>query len=188
MADDPKTIREVNFALAGLEGRVGLLIKIGIAVLGFLGAVLAVVATIYVQIGDVKVDVASIKAKVEGLDTRIGAIETDVKAARSDQRQILTQLQPPAPPPPPRPLIAGGFYVTDDEAKLIRALLKVPPKDPNLPGKISIWSHVDPASAQPLPDDLVAKFGKFKGLRFIVDANNAIALVEPAQDVVIAII
>jgi hypothetical protein len=190
MADDPKTIREVNFAFAGLEGRVGLLIKIGIAVLGFLGAVLGVVATIYVQIGDVKVDVASIKATVESLSNRLGTIEGDVKATRSDQRQILTQLPPPSPPPVPhlQELIAGGFYVTDDEAKLIRAFLKVPPKNPNLSGTWSIWSRIDPVSTQPLPEDIIAKIGKFKGLRFAVDANNAIALVEPTQDVVIAII
>lgn len=158
-------------------------------------AILGTLGTLYVQIGNVKVDVGSIKSTVEGIDTQLTSIEADVKAARSDQGQILARVQaPPVPaptPPAPQQLqvqdIAGGFYVTTYEAKIIREVLKVSPKRSDVPPKIHLWDHITEADTQPLPDDLAKKIG-IQGLRYAVDVNDAIALVEPSQNVVVAII
>jgi hypothetical protein len=193
---DPRTIREVNIATGGMEKRIKLLQWVGGGICALLVALLGVGIAQYRDIGKVEVDVGAIKATVEGIEKRLGLIETDLRAVRTDQGQILAKIQtpptPPAPPPTPPPrlqdLIAGGFYITDAEASLIRDFLKAGPKKPDVPSKIALWDRLPQSDTQPLPDDLAAKLPKIKGLRFTTDVNNAIALVEPSQNVVIAII
>jgi hypothetical protein len=191
---DPRTIREVNLAQAGIEGRLGLLVKMGGAIVGLLVAVVGGIATLYVQIGnvkdvvaDVKVEVAALKSTVEGLGGRIVRIETAVDSARKD---ILGRIQPPpSPPPQSQDTIAGGFYVTEAEAGFIRDFLKAPQREASKVGKFSLWDHVPQDLAQPLPDDLTAKIPKLKGLRFAIDpSNSAIALIEPSQNLIVAIV
>jgi hypothetical protein len=85
---DPKTFREVNFVLDGLEKRVGLLTKIGGGIAALLVAILGVLGTLYSEIGKVQTDVAATRATVDGLNTRLTSMDTDVKAIRADQGQI----------------------------------------------------------------------------------------------------
>src|SRR5690242_8330763 len=138
---DPKTFREVNFVLDGLERRVALLTKIGGGIAALLVAIFGFLGNLYSVIGKVQIDVAATKATVDGLNTRLTSIDADVKAIRTDQGQILSRVQPPPTPPPPQPtprvqdLIAGGFYVTEPEATLIRVFLKVPPKQTDVAPK-----------------------------------------------------
>jgi hypothetical protein len=115
---------------------------------------------------------------VDGLNTRLISIDADIKAIRSEQGQILAKAQPTPTP----------INVTDDEAKLVREFLKVSPKVSNAAPKIALWDRLSKGATQPLPEELGAKVTKLKGLRFAIDANNAIALVEPTQFLVVAII
>jgi hypothetical protein len=51
-----------------------------------------------------------------------------------------------------------------------------------------LWVRVPTQATRPLPDGVVGKLEKLKGLRYAVDANNAIALIEPSTNIVIALI
>lgn len=187
---DPRTIRESNIAREGLEGRVDLLQKWLWGVTGLLGTILAAAVAIYSQVGDVKTDIAVIKTSVTNISGRLERMEKGLDDIRNDGRTILGRLRPaePAPRPPtrdPRDIIAG-FWVTDAEAKLIRELLQAPQKT-DAPPKIALWSRVPEATL--IPDELVGKLPKLKGLRYAVDpGNNAIALIEPIGNGVIALI
>lgn len=193
---DPKTVREVNFVLDGLERRVGLLVKVGGGIVGLLGVLLLTAFSLYHEIGGLSADIASIKTGMDGLNGRIERFETAangrfdrIEAAINHARdQILARAQAPTSQQP-QEMIAGGFYVTKGQAALIREFLKIPPIDASKQGKIGIWEHIAPEYTVPLPDNLAAKIGLANGLRYAVDpANNAIALVEPSHDVVVAII
>jgi hypothetical protein len=97
--------------------------------------------------------------------------------ARNDQRTVSVT-----------PNVIAGFYVTEQEAEFIREFLKVPPKNANATAKMALWIRVPAQATKPQPDGLVGKFEKLKGLRYAVDANNAIALIEPSTNIVIALI
>ena len=96
---------------------------------------------------------------------------------RNDQRTV-----------PVTPNVIAGFYVTEQEAEFIREFLKVPPKNANATAKMALWIRVPAQATKPLPDGLVGKFEKLKGLRYAVDANNTIALIEQSTNIVIALI
>jgi hypothetical protein len=61
MSTDPKTFRETNLVIAGLEARVGLILKMIWAVIGMLGTLMAGAVALLSQVGDVKSDLASIR-------------------------------------------------------------------------------------------------------------------------------
>jgi hypothetical protein len=190
---EPRTIREVNIAAAGVEGRLGLLIKLGGAIVAILLAVLGGIATLYVQIGSakddiaaVKVDVAAVKSTVAAIGKQMDKVDSSVASSRD---QILARIQPSPTPQGPQPQqIAGGFYVTDSVARALHELLKVPPFDPRKGSMFGMWDKLPEKESQPLPQDFAAKLG-LKGFRFAVDPNtNAIALIEPTQNVIVALI
>jgi hypothetical protein len=86
------------------------------------------------------------------------------------------------------PNAIAGFYVTAQEAEFIREFLKIPPKNATATAKMALWVRVPAQATRPLPDGVVGKLEKLKGLRYAVDANNAIALIEPSTSIVIALI
>jgi hypothetical protein len=86
------------------------------------------------------------------------------------------------------PNVIAGFYVTAQEAEFIREFLKIPPKNATATAKMALWVRVPAQATKPLPDGVVGKLEKLKGLRYAVDANNAIALIEPSTNIVIALI
>ena len=85
-----------------------------------------------------------------------------------------------------RDLIAG-FWVTDTEAKLLRELVRAPQKTGG-PPRFGMWERIPDGDLKQLPDEVLSKMPKFKGLRYTIDPNNnAIALAEPSG-IVVAII
>jgi hypothetical protein len=188
---EPKTHREANIAREGLEARVGLLQKLQWWVLGLLVAVVLGAIGINVQIGDLKSDVAVVKTNVVNINDRLARIEKTIDDIRSDGGQILSRIsrlepppgQPALPAPAPDSIVAG-FYLTDGEAKLLRELLRAPPKTAAAP-KYGLWEKLPDSDVRPLPDDVTSKLVKLKGLRYALDPNNnLIALVEPSGSVV----
>jgi len=178
---NPSTFKEVNFVLQELERRLGSVLKIGAGIVSLLGVVFLTALLMYHQIGTVSADAASIKSTVDGLAHRFGGTETAINRTRD---QILDRVQSST-----MAQIAGGFYVTNSEAVDIRDFLKLPPKDTRQPSKISLWTHVSREQTKPLPVQLTQKDKKLRGMRYVIDPdNNALGLVEPSQNVVIAII
>jgi hypothetical protein len=176
---DPRTLHQ-----PGLDARV--LVKIGLAIIVCLAAVLGVViASIYARIGNVRVEVASVRTGLSAINDRLGAIEKSVDETRAKLNRPVPEEQPTGSLT--RNVIVG-FYVTEQEAGLIRAVLKVPPKKANVTAKMALGTHVPAQATKLLPDDLVGKLEKLKGLRYAVDANGAIALIEPSTNIVIALL
>jgi hypothetical protein len=192
---EPRTHREANIARQGLEARLGLLQKLIWTVIGLLGAMLAGAAAIYVQVGDLKTDLAIVQTSVSNVSDRLARIEKTIDDIRDNSGQILSRIsrlepaprpQPtPAPSPDSRPI--AGFYLTDGEVKLLRELLRAPPKS-DAPAKYGQWDRLPESDTAPLPDDVTGKMAKLKGLRYAIDpGNNAIALVEPSGIVIATI-
>jgi uncharacterized membrane protein len=180
---DTTTLRQ-----PGLDARV--LVKIGLAIIACLAAVLGVaVAAIFGQIGNARVEVGSVWTGLSAVNDRLGRIEKTVdetratldQLARNEQRneQRTVSVAPNA---------IAGFYVTAQEAEFIREFLKLPPKNATATAKMALWVRVPAQATRPLPDGVVGKLEKLKGLRYAVDANNAIALIEPSTSIVIALI
>jgi len=176
-------------------------VKIGLAIIVFLAAVLGVVfATLYGQIGNVRVEVESTKARLSAINDRLGRIEQTVndrlsrieqtvEGMHANERQNLNRpARDEQPTVSVTPNLVGGFYVTEQEARFIRAFLKVAPKKVNATAKMALWARMPAQATKLLPDDLVGKVAKLKGLRYAVDANNAIALIEPSTNIIIALI
>jgi hypothetical protein len=84
--------------------------------------------------------------------------------------------------------VIAGFYVTAQEAEFIREFLKIPPKNATATAKMALWIRAPAQATKPLPDGVVGKLEKLKGLRYAVDANYVIALIEPSTNIVIALI
>jgi|SRR5271166_1160858 len=154
---DPTTLHQ-----PGLDARV--LVKIGLAIIACLAAVLGVaVAAIFGQIGNARVEVGSVWTGLSAINDRLGRIEKTVDETRATLDRL------------PR-------------AEFIREFLKIPPKNATATAKIALWIRVPAQATKPLPDGVVGKLEKLKGLRYAVDANNAIALIEPSTNIVIALI
>ena len=216
---DPTRIQQ-----AGLRTRV--LVKIGLAIIACLAAVLGVfLGVIFGQLTNATTEVGLMRTGLSALNERLGRIEKTVEDARANlteliqnerrtvsatpERTVSATPERTVPITPERtvpvtpertisvtpertvsvtPDIAGGFYVTEQEAKLIREFLKVPPKNANLAAKMALWMRLPAQATKPLPEVLMGKLEKLKGLRYAVDANNAIALIEPSTHIVIAVI
>jgi hypothetical protein len=174
----------------GLDARV--LVKIGLALIACLAAVLGVVvAAIYAQVGNVRVEVGSVRTGLSAINARLGLIEKTVDETRAKLNQLVRDEQPTGSLAQTGSLpqnVIAGFYVTEQEAEFIREFLKVPPKKANATAKMALWVRVPAQATKPLPDVLVGKLEKLKGLRYAVDANSAIALIEPSTNIVIALI
>ena len=190
---DPRNIREVNIQNEGfrksLEDRVGVFQKMVWTVIGLLGALLIAAFTIYFQIGDVKTDVAVVKTNITNLLERFSKVEKNVEDSRSAERQMVIALGriEARQQPVSRDPVVAGFYLTEGESSLVRQFIKTLPKNDNKP-TISVGSQVPDDKLQPIPGDLEAKVPRLKGVRYVIDANNAIALTVPGTGFVFAVV
>ena len=200
---DPTHIQQ-----AGLRTRV--LVKIGLAIIACLAAVLGVsLGTIFGQLTNATTEVGLMRTGLSALNERLGRIEKTVEEARANLTELIRNERRTVSVTPERtvsvtpertvsvtperavsvtPDMTAGFYVTEQEAKLIREFLKVPPKNANQAAKMALWMRLPAQATKPLPEVLMGKLEKLKGLRYAVDANNAIALIEPSTHIVIAVI
>ena len=207
---DPTHIQQ-----AGLRTRV--LVKIGLAIIACLVAVMGIsLGVIFGQLTNATTEVGLMRTGLSALNERLGRIEKAVEEARvnlteliqnerrtavTPERTVSVTPERTVPVAPERtvsvapertvsvtPDMAAGFYVTEQEAKLIREFLKVPPKNANLAAKMALWMRLPAQATKPLPEVLMGKLEKLKGLRYAVDANNAIVLIEPSTHIVIAVI
>jgi hypothetical protein len=208
---DPTHIQQ-----AGLRTRV--LVKIGLAIIACLVAVMGIsLGVIFGQLTNATTEVGLMRTGLSALNERLGRIEKAVEEARVNLTELIQNERRTASVTPERtvsvtpertvpvtpertvsvapertvsvtPDMAAGFYVTEQEAKLIREFLKVAPKNANQAAKMALWMRLPAQATKPLPEILMGKLEKLKGLRYAVDANNAIALIEPSTHIVIAVI
>ncbi|HEY7244584.1 MAG TPA: hypothetical protein VH678_11965 [Xanthobacteraceae bacterium] len=176
----------------GLDARA--LLKIGLAVIACLAALSGIaVAVMLGQIGNARGELESVMASLSAVNDRLARVERSVDATRAKLNETARTEQPtvstiPQPTVSVPPKVVAGFYLTEEEAELIREFLKIPRKHANATAKMAVWARVPAQATKPLPDALVGKLEKLKGLRYAVDANNAIALIEPSSSIVIALI
>jgi hypothetical protein len=199
---EPRTIREINASFTVFQTMVW-------TIIGFLGALLIGAAAIYFQIGDLKTDLAVVKtgtsniverliafdgrltaldSRVAGLDGRLATVDKNLQEMRADDRLLRAINRVESQGSPKTDPVVGGFYVTAYEATLIMQFLRPPTRADKL-GNLSVGSQVDEARLHPLPEDLVRKAPRLKGIRYAIDDDNySIALAAPNTDVVFVIL
>jgi hypothetical protein len=133
-----------------------------------------------------------LNAKVSGIDARIERIEIDIRKIRGQTTESATHakqiLEVVERMDAKQRNLPAPLSVSDVEAKFIRDQLGVKPPTGG-PGKIRIGDVLPETLARPLPEDVLAKLPKLRGVRFAIDnANNGIALVESVSNRVFAII
>ena len=93
MASDPKTIRESNLAMAGLEGRFDFLQKMVWSVIALLGTLIAGAFALYFQLGEIKTDVAVVKANFAALKEQQAAIQESIRSMDNKSQASLTRIE-----------------------------------------------------------------------------------------------
>jgi hypothetical protein len=76
----------------------------------------------------------------------------------------------------------ASFTLTQDEVKLIRDFIKVPPSLPGAAQNIKVGDLVPNIALVPLPEPIMKKASKLLGARFTVDRNGAIIVVAPGNN------
>jgi len=160
--------------------------KIGLAIVACLAVLMGVaLAVVFSQISDARVEMGLMRTALSAVNDRLGTIEKSVDDARAALNKITLNEQRPVSVTPD---VVAGFYVTHEEAKIIREFLNVPPKNATPAAKMALWIRVPPQATKPLPEPLVSRLEKLRGLRYVIDSNNAIALIEASASIVIAVI
>src|SRR5262245_44853740 len=134
MPIEPKTFRESNILIAGIEGRLRLLLWMVAAVVGLVGTLLAGAAALYSQISDVRVQVGVIDTKVGEINKRLDKIDDANKDIRTNLDGALLALEriegrltgvgpqqqaPTVPSPPVREI-----SLSDSEIQAVREIMK----------------------------------------------------------------
>ena len=203
MTTEPKSFRETNLVLGGIEARVDLVQKMVWAVIGLLGALVTGAFALYSQIGDLKTDVAVVKTTAATINERVTRIDKSVESvlasgitassalsrieARLSAMSLQQQPNPlvvPVPPRGPTPLYEITF--TDGEKQLIREFIK-PIRLAESPA-YQIGEIAPVTSLSMLPEPIVAKIPRLTGLRYAVDRGGTILIVDGATYRIAAII
>jgi hypothetical protein len=194
MATEPRTIRESNILVGGIEARLGLLQKLLWVVLALLAGLLSGAAALYVQIGDVKTDLAVLKTNLSAVAERVNKIDKSVETISADLNRAVVavgriearlsaaspmplQQQPQQPqqqsPPQQRP---RDILLSESEMNAIREILK-PATTGTLAASMRLGDRMS-ETLPPLPAALVDKIPKLKDFRYTVDRNSRDHLAE----------
>jgi hypothetical protein len=172
MAVEPKTIRETNIAMEGIEGRLGILSKMIWTVVGLLGTLLLAAFALYSQLGDIKTDLAVLKSTVGTIGDRQAKIEESVRSLESKAlaslNRIETRLLPPDTP------VLAPLNLDPDQIAFLREALKARRTDK--PALAKIGDLVADFKFPSLPDFVVDKIPFLRGFRYTYDQSGAILL------------
>jgi hypothetical protein len=192
MSTEPKTFRETNLVIAGLEARVGLILKMIWAVIGMLGTLMAGAVALLSQVGDVKSDLASVKASIVALNDRIAGLESgirDVRSAQSSAATTLARIDTAVAAPPPKPgtnptdllrIVSSSF-----NAQYMREVLKPVPTGQRT---YVLGERVSGLTVPLLPPAVIDKLPELTGLGYIFDAKGQIVLVDGSYRVAAIIV
>ena len=142
-----------------------------VAVCGF--AIVAEISGLKSEIAGLKRDLSATKEKLSRVEKGVGEIlaaqnHAPAASARADLRNRSAR---------------AAITLSEDEIKLVRTFIKVPPPTSGTPQTISIGDSVPPSALMLIPVPLMDKLPKLKDARFTVDRNGAIVIVGPASRV-----
>jgi hypothetical protein len=172
MAVEPKTIRETNIAMEGIEGRLGILSKMIWTVVGLLGTLLIAAFALYSQLGDIKTDLAVLKSTVGVIGDRQAKIEESVRSLESKALASLNRIETRLLPT--GTLALAPLDLEPDQIAFLRDALK--PRRTDKPTLAKIGNLFADSKFPYVPDYIVEKIPKLKGLRYTYDQSGAILL------------
>jgi hypothetical protein len=154
------------------------------AVLAVVGMATLAGVAVYVQISTLKGEIANLKRELASQKDKLGRLEKamgDVAAAQNDLVAALSR--PDARGWPARTTMT----LSDDEKRLVRSVIKVPPPAPGTAPTLNVDDTVPSSALIVIPAQLVDKLPKLKDRRFTIDRNGAIAIVGPGGRVEVVI-
>jgi hypothetical protein len=155
-----------------------------LAVLAVVGVATLAAFAVYVQISTLKGEIATLKRELASQKDKLGRLEKgmgEVLAAQSDLVAALGRTDGRGWP------ARATIALSDDEKRLVRSVIKVPPPAPGTAPTISVDDTVPSSALILIPAQLVDKLPKLKDRRFTVDRNGAIAIVGPSGRVELVI-
>jgi hypothetical protein len=131
----------------------------------------------------------TVQATFKNMDDRLGRIEQTL----NDMTRGGTARSGPAPQ------IQGSnrepsettskFYLKDNEADTIRQALQAPKRSGANDGKYRVGQLLLGLAVKPIPDNLAEQVPHLRGLHYTFDPiNNAIAIIDPRSNRVVALI
>jgi hypothetical protein len=154
-----------------------------LAVLAVVGVATLAGFAVYVQISTLKAEIATLKRELASQKDKLGKLEKgmgDVAAAQNDLVAALTRSDS-------RGWSRATMTLSDDEKRLVRSVIKVPPPAPGTAPTINVDDAVPSSALIVIPAQLIEKLPKLKDRRFTVDRNGAIAIVGPGGRVEVVI-
>jgi hypothetical protein len=191
LAIEPKTFRETNIVLEGLEARLNLIQKMTWGVIGLLGALITGAAALYFQLGDIRTDVAVLKANLGSLKEQQSAIQESLRSIDTRTQASLSRIenklasnQTPAPLQGPD---ESPLKLADEEIALLRAVLKTVKFDKPQEAKIGNFVS-DQATLAVMPRAIIDKIPRLASYSFTYDPSGSLLIVSNRTGRVAAII
>ena len=153
---------------------------------GFLACLLVFVGPLWAYLIR---DSAGVQATFKNMDDRLGRIEQTL----NDMTRGGTVRSGPAPQTQgsnrePSETISK-FYLKDNEAETVRQALQAPKRSGATDGKYRVGQLLLGLAVKPIPANLAEQVPQMRGLHYTFDpTNNAIAIVDPRSNRVIALI
>jgi hypothetical protein len=153
---------------------------------GFLACLLVLVGPLRAYLIS---DSAGVQATFKNMDDRLNRIEQTL----NDMTRGGTARSGPAPQSqgsnrePSE--TTSKFYLKDNEADTIRQALQAPKRSGATDGKYRVGQLLLGLAVKPIPDNLAEQVPQLRGLHYTFDPiNNAIAIIDPRSNRVIALI
>jgi hypothetical protein len=137
-----------------------------------------------------KSDSAGIQATFKNMDDRLGRIEQTLNDMTTNGGTARTGPAPQTQGSKREPSeTISKFYLKDNEADTIRQALQAPKRPGATDGKYRIGQLLLGLAVKPIPDNLAEQVPQLRGLHYTFDpTNNAIAIIDPRSNRVIALI
>lgn len=193
------TAKEVSIDLAGFKSsvdkQISLLTRLVLGIYVLIGAVVGGGFLLRTDLGEIKVEEAKTGEKVDGLRRDVTAVQDRIGKLTSDisdsQKQIaamqteivadLAHIDAKLPAP-----AISVLALSPDEEEVIRFFFGLPKGLPSAPSKYKIGDV--PFNVKPIPNSLVAKLPRLKGLGYTTDPNNGSILICDAVGRIVAIV
>jgi hypothetical protein len=154
---------------------------------GFLACLLVLVGPLWAYLIR---DSAGVQATFKNMDDRLGRIEqtlNDMTRNGSPARSGPAAQTQGANREPSETI--SKFYLQGNEADTIRQALQAPKRSGATDGKYRVGQLLLGLAVKPIPDNLAEKVPQLRGLHYTFDpTNNAIAIIDPRSNRVIALI
>lgn len=159
---------------------------IGVAA-GFLAGALILVGPLWAYL---KSHSEGVQETFKNMDGRLDRLEQALNAITSNGGTARTGPAAQSQPSNREPSeTSSKFYLKENERDVIRQLLQAPKKSGATDGKYRVGQVLVGLAVKPIPENLVGKVPQLRGLHYTVDpANNAIAIIDPRSNRVIALI